>query len=187
MNAPAARPVLDEDFRRSDLPQEVATDEVREGESHCDERRHTDVAAGPQRGTMPERRGRARAPASPVPGECRVRRMRRTHGHGCAGRPQRSRVSNTVANARTGVRAGPQRSRTAQRRGEAQRTNSPARRRIPDEEFLTTLRADRTVSPLTSLARVARPHTLASDKKPSLLLKSHAPAAPVCLWNRRHE
>jgi hypothetical protein len=32
-----------------------------------------------------------RASASPLSGEGRVRRMRRTHGHGCAGRPQRSR------------------------------------------------------------------------------------------------
>jgi len=54
--------------------------ENREGEVGClfdeiqnlvepTERLHMDVQAGPQRGRMPERRGRARAPDSPVPGE----------------------------------------------------------------------------------------------------------------------
>src|SRR5271157_808036 len=53
---------------------------VREGEVGClfdeiaylvepTERLHMDVQAGPQRGTMPKRCGRARAPDSPVPGE----------------------------------------------------------------------------------------------------------------------
>jgi hypothetical protein len=36
------------------------------------ERRTMDSPAGPQRGRMPERRGRSRASDSPVPGECRT-------------------------------------------------------------------------------------------------------------------
>jgi hypothetical protein len=49
---------------------EVATDEVREGESHATNDR-TGVRAGPQRGRKPERRGQSHASESPVPGEGR--------------------------------------------------------------------------------------------------------------------
>jgi hypothetical protein len=61
-------------FERN-LRQEVATDQVRKGEIGClfveiqnlvepIERSHKDVGAGPQRGRIPERRGRARSPDS---------------------------------------------------------------------------------------------------------------------------
>jgi hypothetical protein len=64
------------------LPQDLATDAVREGEGGClfdeiqdlvepTERLHMEVQAGPQRGRMPERRGQSRASDSPVSGEHR--------------------------------------------------------------------------------------------------------------------
>jgi hypothetical protein len=72
---------------------EVATDGVREGEVGClfdeihnlvepTERLHTDVQAGPQRGRMPERRGRSRTFGPPLSSEGRVSRMPANAGIG---------------------------------------------------------------------------------------------------------
>ncbi len=87
--------------------------QVREGEVGClfdeirnlvepTERLHMDVQAGPQRGRMPKRCGRARASDSPVPGEG-------------MGEPHAGERRHTD------VAAGPQRSRTAKRRGRTAR------------------------------------------------------------------
>jgi hypothetical protein len=57
---------------------------VRKGEAHAPTTLHGSSVWAAAKAWTPKRRGRARAPDSPVPGEGEVSRMRRTTGHGRA-------------------------------------------------------------------------------------------------------